>query len=91
MSVIAQIDHIEENIKHMPDSKAGFIFLRTYRAIREDLESVENAMVKISYLNGVKRQIDPEPLDKFFSFMKQNKYFIDDKLYNEYKKLRDVH
>ena len=91
MSVSAQIDYIEENIKHMPDSKAGFIFLRTYRTIKEDLKSVEDKMTRIAYLNGMKEKVSYEPLDKFFSFMEQNQYFIDDKLYNEYKKLRDVH
>lgn len=91
MSVVAQIDHIEENIKHMPESKAGIIFLRTYQKIKQDLRSVEEGMIRIAYLNGVTRRVDPEPLDKFFMFLEQNQYFIDDKLYNEYKKLRDVH
>lgn len=91
MSVIKQIEHIEENIKDMPDSKAGFIFLRTYRAIKEDLKAVEKQMNRISYLSGVKGNVSSDPLDKFFLFMEQNQYFIDDKLYNEYKKLRNVY
>lgn len=91
MSVVGQIEHIEENINHMPDSKAGVIFLRTYRAIKEDLKSVEKEMIRIAYLNGMKGRVNSSSLDKFFNFMEQNQYFIDDKLYNEYKKLRDVH
>lgn len=91
MSVVEQLEHVEKLIKNQPQPAAGYLFLKTYMEIKSDLKKLEDGMKKVSYLEGLKESFNSSPLDKFFLFMEQNNYFIDDKLYNEYKKLRDVH
>jgi len=53
MKVTDQLKVIEDNVKGMPEEKAGIIFFRAYLAIKDDLISLEQNSENSVYLQGV--------------------------------------
>jgi hypothetical protein len=53
MKVIDQLQVIENNVKDMPEEKAGIIFYKTYLAVKEDLIALEESSNNARYLKGV--------------------------------------